>query len=227
MYQLGKRTKKKSNPKAFVQFALVLGISFVAVVLILKNDTAITSKEKTTVPIVSEVAGATDDSFDVNESLFGMKLPSDWKLSQRVQAHYANYYEWRSTKQGGDDRLLRLHINKMPESYKLVRMVSIVPKDNKLSVGNISGNCANFATGLNASLSNNNQPAEAKWENVSFICDPIENNQTIGTGTPGGSIPTTLKTSQGDTSLFFYYEDHNIRPDDQIFKSALNSFYTK
>lgn len=228
MYQHGKRTKIKSNPKAFLQFIFVLGFFFVATAIILRNDIAGSDDEKTTVPIVSEVAGASDKSLMVNEPLFSMKLPEDWSLSNRVQANYANYYEWRSSKKGGDDRLLRLHINIMPQSYKIVRMQPIMPDGNKLKLGNLSSSCIDFAIGAGTvQRPSDNASAEAKWENVSFICDPINNNQTIGTGVPGGGIGATMSGSQGQSTFFFYYEDHNIRPDDEILRSALSSFTAK
>lgn len=222
MYQHGKRPKTKRNPKIFLQSAVFLGICLVAAALILHNDLTTDSKERTTVPIVTQIEEEKDDTIEVNEPLFSLELPSDWKQTNRVQEQYANFYEWRSTKTGVDNRMLRLHIDIMPASYKVVRMQPLSPSGNKFIVGNLSGNCANFAKDISQQTSGA-MPVEAKWEGITFICDPISNNQTIGTGTVEGGIAAEL----GSHRYFFYYEDLNIRPDDRLFQDILSSFRAK
>lgn len=228
MYQHGKRTKQKTGGKTFLQASFVIGLLFVIVALVLKSDLANNQKEKTAVPIITEVSGAKTDVADISEPLFSMKLPRDWSQSNRVQSNSANFYEWRSNKQGGNDRMLQLHIDTMPPSYKIVRMLPLTPHGNRLNVGNISGNCIEFARDAGIEQrTQGNAPSLAKWENVTFMCDPINNNQTIGTGAVGDTIGTVLKGNSGEHKFFFYYEDHNIRPDDQIFINAVKSFEAK
>lgn len=192
--------------------------------LILQNDLTTSTDEKTTVPIVTQIEEEKDNTVSIDEPLFTLELPEDWKQTNRVQERYANYYEWRATKQGADNRTIRLHIDILPPTYKVVRMQPLTPSENKFLVGELSGNCINFAsdagTGQRAS---GNAPVEAKWENITFMCDPISNNQTIGTGTEASGIAAKL----GGHNYFFYYEDHNIRPDDRIFQDALRSFRIK
>ena len=53
--------------------------------------------------------------------------------------------------------------------------------------------------------------------------DPISANQTIGTGTVQSGIAAKI----GQHKYFFYYEDHNIRPDDKILQDALRSFVAR
>lgn len=221
MYQHGKRTKRKSGPRVFLQMAFILGLSFVVGAVLLKNDMASNNQEKTTVPILTEVAGAKDDTIEINEPLFTIRLPKDWVQSNRVQANKANYYEWKSTKQGGDDRLLRLHVDVMPESYKVARLLPVSSSSGgKLSVGNISGNCTDYAKDYSAG---SNATILAKWENVVFNCDPISANQTIGTGT----VDNGIAISVNNHSYFFYYQDHNVRIDDKMFVDIVKSFSAK
>lgn len=221
MYQHGKRTRRPKNRKVILHAAVVLGAALIGVALILQRDLATSTQEKTTVPIVTEVGEEKQDVININEPLFTMELPADWVLTNRVQESYANYYEWRSTKQGGDDRRLLLHIDIMPPSYKLTRLQPLTVNGNGFTLGNISGHCIEFAKDVdNVRRAQSNAPVEVKWENVFFICDPIEANQTVGTGTAEGGIAAKI----GRHSYFFYWEDHNIRPDDKILQDALRSF---
>ncbi len=215
MYQHGKKPRKKSNPKVFLHAAAVLGVSLIVVAWILHKDLATSTEKKTTVPIVTNVGEDPKDVITVSEPLFSLELPSDWKQTNRVQNNVSNFYEWRSTKKGGDDRRLLLHIDKIPQSYKITRLQPIRPNGQKLQVGNLSENCINFAP-----KTDGNAPVSARWENIEFVCDPITANQTIGTGTEGSSISTRV----GAHTYFFYFEDHNIRPDDAIFVTMLKSF---
>ncbi len=219
MYQHGKKPKRKSNPKVFLHASVLLGLSLIAVAFILHKDLSTGTDKKTTVPIVTEVKENDSNKILINEPLFSLELPDDWAQTNRVQTRAANYYEWHSSKKGGNERRLLLHIDTLPQSYKITRLQPIRPNDKKLQLGNLSGNCIDFAQ-----KSNGNAPVEAKWENILFICDPIEANQTIGTGTEGSGIATKMTGSAGTHSFFFYYEDHNIRPDDSILVGALKSF---
>ncbi|MCA9347961.1 hypothetical protein KC867_00965 [Candidatus Saccharibacteria bacterium] len=228
MYQHGKRARRKVGPKVFLQFAFILGLSFVIVALILKNDLSTGKKEKTNVPILSEVKANQDATISIHEPLFSLDLPQDWIQSNRVQNHVSNYYEWQSTKQGGDDRSLQLHIDTMPASHKLVRMLPLTVSGNKFMVGNVSNDCVNYAKDIGTRLdseANGNHPVEAKWENVTFMCDPITSNQTVGTGLVGGGIAADIVgVDNVSHSFFFYYEDRNVRMDDSILVNIVKSF---
>lgn len=220
MYQHGKRTARPKNPKVLLNVSFVLGIALVIIAAILHKDLSTDTKERTTVPIITEVSQQKGDVIEINEPLFTMQLPADWKQTNRVSEHYANFYEWHSTEPGGDDRRLLLHIDIMPPSYKVVRLLPLLINGNRLNHGNISDDCANFVT---RSGQDSNAPVEAKWENVTFICDPIEANQTVGTGTAEHGIGARI----GNHKYFFYYEDHNIRPDDTILQNAIRSFQAR
>src|SRR5690606_29358306 len=87
------------------------------------------------------------DTRVISEPGCTMEMPADWKEAKHVQNRVSNYYEWRSTKQGADDRRLLLHIDKMPPSYKIVQMQPLTVDGDGFRLGNLSGNCINFATG--------------------------------------------------------------------------------
>lgn len=226
MYQHGRKARRQRNPRVYLQAAALLGVALIAVAWILHKDLSTGSDEKSTVPIVTEVLGDVDDTITINEPLFTMELPTDWKQTNRVQTKVANYYEWRSTKQGAADRMLRLHIDTMPKSYKVVRLQPLHVDGRGFRLGNLSNDCVHFAKDTDAvHRTQGNAPVEAKWENITFMCDQIKNNQTIGTGTETGGIAAEVSSSTGKQHrYFFFWQDHNIRPDDRMFRNILDSF---
>ncbi len=219
MYQHGRRTRRPLNIAIFFGTIVLAGVIVLLSWLIIRQDIASSTDPKTTVPILSEV-GSDEEVQKIDETLFSLDLPSDWKLQERKTEDYANYYSWISTKKGGDDRRLTLHINTMPREYKLVRLQPITVDDKKLILGNISDECINFS---GSTSPQSNAPFLAKWENVSFMCDPISANQTIGTATAIDGIAAQV----GRNKFFFYYTDANIRPDNSILRQILQSFKAK
>lgn len=228
MYQHGRRPRRTKNPRVYLQAAALLGISLIVVAWILHKDLSVGSEEKSTLPIVTEVSAA-QDTITIDTQLFTMQLPSDWVESNRVNNPAVNYIEWRSTKQGGNERMLRVYIDVLPVDYKIVKLLPVTVDGRTLRTGNLSGTCANFAKDTAADLGDNGIAAvEAKWESITFVCDPINGNQTIGTGTVEGGIAAKMSTSFGDEHKFFlYWQDHNIRPDDLMFQNIVKSFNVK
>jgi len=222
MYQHGRKTRRPRNAAIFFGTVVLAGLIIVISWLIVRKDIASTTAPKTTVPILSNIGEG--EKQNINETLFSLDLPTDWKLQERRIEDYANYYSWVSTKKGADDRRLFLHINIMPPDYKLVRMLSVTPDANKLLLGNVSDECINFSGGAGRSVAAQGTATfEAKWENVSFVCDPIVANQTIGTGSVDGGIASQI----GRNKFFFYYEDRNVRPDSNIMRQIVQSFRAK
>ncbi|MDQ3123883.1 MAG: hypothetical protein M3Q14_04335 [bacterium] len=224
LYQHGKRTRQTRNTKVFLGVFAIVGAALVTAALIVSKDIGNSTAPKTNVPIVTEVGENEEDKLQINEKLFSFKLPSDWKLLEK-RNDQNHFYVWTATKKGASDRKLTIYVDTMPGEPKIVRLQPITPENKKLFLGNISGDCVGFA----GNTSVNRQPKDttpfnAKWENVSFLCDPIVNNQTVGTGTVSGGIATPLTGSQGKHTYFFFYQDHNIRPDDKILIDALKSF---
>lgn len=224
MYQHGKKSHKPKNPRVMLYVALVLGITLIVVAIILRKDLDTSTKEKTTDPIITEVSQDAGNTLTIDEPLFTLKLPSDWVLKDRKNDHIANWYIWRSTRSDAPDRTLKLYIDLLPETHKLVRMQPLYVEGNKFRLGILSGECMYFAKDAdNERGTGDNSPVEAKWENVTFMCDPINANQTIGTGTEEGGIGAKV----GKHTFHFFYEDHDVRADDNIFQATLRSFEAK
>ncbi|MDQ3064654.1 MAG: hypothetical protein M3Q36_00055 [bacterium] len=228
LYQHGKRTRNPKNPKIFLSIAIVTGVTIVVAAFILSKDIGNSTAPKTNVPIVTNVGEDEESKLQINEKLFIFSLPSDWKLQSKVNDENTHHYVWVSTKKGASDRKLTLYVDTMPAEPKIVRLQPVSPSKNKLILGNISGECLSFAGSTNSSnRSQATAPFKAKWENITFLCDPIQANQTIGTGSTEGGTGVPLTAGQGRHSYFFFYQDHNTRPDDRILVDALKSFEAK
>lgn len=225
MYQHGKKVRRPHSAKVFLATIAIIGVVVLLVWLIIHRDVSNSTGPKSNVPIITDLQENNDATITIDEDLFTMKLPKDWRLVEHKQSQEINAYIWVATKEDQDDRRLTLHVDIMPKIYKLVKLQPLIPNGDNVLLGNLSDDCVNFAGGAGAAQrKQGNEPFEAKWENVIFTCDPIINNQTIGTGTAGSGIATTLSGSKGTHKFFFFYEDYNIHPNDSIFTKALQSF---
>lgn len=224
MYQHGKKTKAPRNMAVFLATVGMVGVVILVAWWMIHNDVGSGANPKTTVPIVTEIGEDKGAKFKVDETLFTFELPEDWKFVEHMQGNSINAYVYMSTKKGGDDRKLTVHVDTMPSVYKIVKLQPLRPNGSKFSLGNLSAECVNFAGSADRQ---GNDEFQAKWENVTFICDPITANQTIGTGTVEGGIAASLSGSKGTHRYFFYFEDHNVRPEDKIFRDALQSFQAR
>lgn len=219
MYQHGRRTRQPRNMAVFLATIAIVGVVVIVAWYIVHKDIAGKTDPKTTIPIVTEVVSSEGDVKKINENYFSMELPADWEFVEHKTGNRINAYIYKSTAKGKNDRMLYVHVDVMPPTYKIVKMQPVYPDGNKLRLGNLSGDC----TGFGQHDESSNAEFEAKWENVTFICDPIEANQTIGTGNTTSGISTKL----GNHTYFFYFEDHNINPDSIMFRDILQSFIAK
>lgn len=225
MYQHGKRTSRPKDKKIVLKASIIIGAALIVAAWLLQKDLNLSDTSQPDKAIITEVKENAEETIKIDEPLFSMNLPADWELKMRVNEHYRNSYEWRATKEGANDRTLILFIDIMPEgdSSKVTRLLPLTVDGNKFILGNISEHCINFATEAGPGQPSSNAPVEAKWENVIFVCDPIEANQTIGTGTEGSGIASRM----GEHKFHFYWRDHNVRPDDRMFRNIVSSFVAK
>lgn len=177
---------------------------------------------------------ANDDSinrFRVNEALFTMELPGDWKELKRQNDQTENSITWQSTKSSGDGRSLKLYIDIIPTSLAVNRLMPVLAQGNMIVPGDISENCATFTQGgtLNVHDAAKLKETPAKWNKVDFICDlPRVNDSRVGTGSAEGKNTVTVTgPTKGTHKYFFLYTDHNIQPNHEILTNALRGFTAK
>ncbi|MDB5185901.1 MAG: hypothetical protein JWL85_424 [Candidatus Saccharibacteria bacterium] len=180
---------------------------------------------------VNQVFNDTIQRLTVDEQLYSMELPGDWKEIKRTNTSTENSITWQATKKGEDNRSLTLHIDTIPASRPLNRLLPVNAEGNTLMYGEISDNCASFTGGgsLDAQKAVHSKETEAKWQKVDFICNlPRVIDNEIGTGSTEG-INTVSVTGplQGKHKYFFVYTDRNVQPKTSILLDAIRSFRAK
>lgn len=182
-----------------------------------KNDTEATAPSaQVAVPVVPKIT--------IKEAWFSFELPSDWKQEAHETRPY-NYWIWKSTAKGIDDKTLTLYVDGPPPSFAINQLLPLSRANSGFVLGNISANCNDFTVNVQAGLKAH-QTMPSRWENIDFICDvPNFVNQAIGTGSTDGLNKITMTgPTSGKHDYFFIYVDHNIHPESRYFTDAMNSF---
>jgi hypothetical protein len=226
MYQEGKRIiSHHKRHVVLIWFVIIIillaAAGFYAATHYLKADTNISKPPK---PSVSTVVGQDGATKTFNEPGFTLALPKDWKYTGRSKDIY-EAYTWENGKDDPGVRRLDVYIDNIPRTMGVNRLMPLQANGNKVSVGNLSDNCASF-TGDKVP-GNINTPA--KWDGVDFLCDLANYERNVsGTSSAGNINEVTLTgPATGRHSVFFTYTDNSAEPDYNIFTGALQSFKLK
>jgi hypothetical protein len=230
MYRIGHRARYRNGLTIVAGCVIIASIGF-GIWGLLTHDVrgvVITGDNKV---IATQVAGDNTDAIIIDEPLFTMKLPKDWVLNSKDQAPSPAYY-FKATKKYADSRTLNIFIdNSSANLFAVNRMVPVASLDNKLSVGQVSDNCAQFTgTGAaSAQAAQSQKDTTARWQGVSFLCDLSNvNRNAVGTSSSEGVNQVTLTGPSGQKHRYFLiYTDHSDQPDYSIFNDALASFEAK
>ncbi len=225
MYQEGKRIiSHHKRHVILVWFAIILILlvvgGYFAAKHFLKADTAISKTEPTVGSVVAQ--GSATKPF--SEKDFTFDLPKDWKFIGYTQDIY-HAYSWENATADPGERRLVIYVDNIPTGLGVNRLLPLQAEGDKLSVGSLSDNCANF-TGDKVP---GNPATPAKWSGVNFLCDLSNYERNIiGTSSTGDINSVTLTGSMtGKHAFFFTYTDNSSEPDYNIFTSALQSFMVK
>lgn len=231
MYRIGKRRRFRKST-TFLGVLIVVGsISFGLWGLLMRDvkGVVVSSDDRL---ITTRVAGATTDEVVIDEPLFKLNLPGDWVLQKKDDRPVKAYY-FKSAKGGLGDggRTLVLYIDGQAGVYSMNRVVPVSAQGNKLSLGQISDNCAQF-TGPGASSAQAAQSLPdtvARWQNISFLCDlsHVNRNATGISSAEGMNYVSVIGPSGATHRYFMLYTDHNDQPDYTIFNGILTSFEAK
>jgi hypothetical protein len=215
-----------------IRYSLIVLLSTAAVVwgLIATVSLVNAHKSHTVVPGGTVLVPQTNTAapmITINEPLFTMRLPSDWKQIA-VQPHSVT---WQAGIKGADNRWLTIYTDVLPTTLPVNRELPITVNGNQLSYGELSDNCANFTPGgtLNVAQAALLKPTVSVWQGVNFICslNQVVDNQ-VGTGSSAGiNTITVTGPTDGTHNYFFLYIDRNIQPDYTIFYGAIQSFRAK
>ncbi|HET7320515.1 MAG TPA: hypothetical protein VFI84_02940 [Candidatus Saccharimonadales bacterium] len=171
------------------------------------------------------VKAETAKTQQINEPLFYIELPADWKLANK-QTTPTTTYTWQSTDTKRAGRSITFYLDSVPSGLGVNRALSVQAAGNKISaVGDVSDNCASF-TSPNSTEQLVATPA--KWGGQPFLCDLANyNRDVVGIVSADGLNKVNVNSESGTHSLFFTYTDNNIQPDFSIFIIALQSFQLK
>lgn len=191
------------------------------------SDSQVTGKAQTVLQARDDPA----NRLTVDESLFSMELPGDWKVINRKNEPTENSITWQSVKSPGGGRSLKIYIDTIPATHSVNRLLPVTAQGGTIATGDISENCATFTQGgtLNAGLATQLKDTPAKWNKVDFICDlPRVVDNEVGTGSTEGINTVSLTgPAKGTHKYFFLYTEHNNQPDYEIFYNALRTFKAK
>jgi hypothetical protein len=172
------------------------------------------------------------DVLRVNQPLFSLQLPSDWKQTSAQDTQASHSISWQATTKGTDNRYLTLYIDTIPTTKPVNLELPVSVSGNQLSYGALSDNCSDFTPGgtMDVGKAEVMPPAPSLWQGVNFICNiPEVLLDQVGTGSigsPNNTVTVTGPTS-GTHKYFFLYTDLNIDPDYSILFNAIQSFRAK
>lgn len=227
MYRLGE-TRRSHRKKYIWLLAIisVLGGAGYLAVSFLQPNTEIQNTATMTTRTVSYDAVA---PITLDEPLFTMKLPNDWKRVANTNTYPQPSYTWQGMSKANSARTLQLFIDKMPTltGFAVNRELYVQANGDNLTVlSDVSDNCIKFTGSANIQGHGN---VPAKWQGIDFLCDTgnYERN-VVGTASPDGlnSVSITGQT-KGIHKFFFVYTDNSAAPDYSIFTAALRSFAVK
>lgn len=229
MYRIGHRVFRR---KRFIIISSVLVIFFIGLPAFFiirdlqKNNDTSSSSGATIV----QVQQSQVSHMHVDEPLFGIDLPRDWKQVDS-QSSPVHYIEWRGGTAPTSPISLKLYIDTIPKTQAVNRLLPVSAQGNRLVLGTLSDNCSSFAgnSELTPQLASQAAPTKAKWQQVDFICDlPNYLRNITGTGSVGAVNSVSVSGANDNThKYFFYYTDHTAHPDDSIIIDIVQSFRAK
>ena len=232
-YVYGHRPGKRRRTRVFI--ALVISFLIIAIIVgTIGFDLYKNNNSNKVVSSAGLTVGQSNDvrynQYTVNEPLYTFALPGGWKEINRQNNKVENSITWQATEKGNDNRYLKLYLDIIPTTRSVNKLLPVTARDDSLSHGDISENCASFTGGgtFDTSKASRLSDTPAKYQSVDFICDlPRVTDNEIGSGSVGSINSVTVKGGQGDHKYFFIYTDRNIQPDYTIFYNALDSFRAK
>lgn len=186
----------------------------------LKPKTTITQSKAVT----SKVAYDTKTTH-YSETDFSIDLPSTWKLLPRPLGEYQSY-TWSSGDTGSDEQEIEIYEDTIPVNFAVNKVLILEGEVDHVQIdGTASDECNTFTNNVGGQDSQTGVPA--KWQNVSFLCDRLnQERDTIGTSSTDGVNTVILQNqSTGQKHKFFFtYTDQSLSPDYAVFYAALQSF---
>lgn len=222
MYTINNKESKKHT---FLLSLIIIVIIFFVIafivwfVLFRNSGVSVTSFER--VDNGAKINSPATQDFTTSE--FTITLPEGWELIGKDKPYYnEEYYLFKSKVANKEGRYLKVYMNLIPENIAVNRILPIVAQNNRISVGDMSGDCKNFK---DASGVSSDQKWLTQWQDVPFYCALAGPTNQVGTGTKQIGYPTVVNGDKsGTNNYFFVYTDQTAKPDYRILKNAVASF---
>lgn len=224
MYRLGDNPIKRRH-RHMVLFAVFVLLLLGAGIFAKQSIRSDTSLSPTPPAITRTVTADTGKTKSIDEPLFSLDMPADWKLANR-QVNTIDSYTWESTDKKAAGRAITLYIDTVPQTMGVNRALTVQANGNRITpIGDVSDNCASFTSPMSGQSA---VATPAKWGGAAFLCD-LGNYErdVVGIVSADGINRLNVAGQSGTHALFFTYTDNNIQPDFNIFISALQSFRLK
>jgi hypothetical protein len=231
-YRYGHKSGKRRPRKAlFILASSVLLVGLIVGVIALDLRSHISPEVEGESRVVSQVLSDNSQVKTIEEPLFKLELPADWKEIGRNQNNLYDSISWQAGIKGQDNRYLTIYVDRIPLDYPVNRLLPVKAQGNEISFSDLSDKCETFTAGgtTNAARAASLQPALSKWREVDFMCNlPRFTDNEVGTGTPGAKNSVSITGPvRGTHKYFFVYTDRNFQPDYNIFYEVLRSFRAK
>ncbi|HEX7368188.1 MAG TPA: hypothetical protein VF261_00845 [Candidatus Saccharimonadales bacterium] len=203
-------------------FVIIACLVVLAAIRLLRSDTDLGQAPP---PVTKTITANTPKLVAVNEPLFSISLPADWR--PRVNNDIPKpTYSWHGTTKEDNTRWLNVYVDDIPANLAVNRVLPIQGSGDKIIVASaVSDNCVTF-TGAPAG---NQNSFPAKWQGINFLCDTGNyTRDVVGTSSPDGVNTVVLSSAdEGTHQFFFTYTDNSSSPDYSIFTDALETFHLK
>lgn len=227
MYRVGHRKRNYRTLLVIISLLLLAALAAGGVALkhAMQDTTAVIGESAS---VVKTVEANTLPTRRVDEQLFVIDLPREWKLTSHETKPLS--YTWQGTLADDSARQLSLYIDDTPATMPVNRMLPVQGNHDHVDViGQVSDNCADFTGAPGDQSQQTLSGSQAKWGGIVFLCDMTNTaRNVVGTSSQDG-INKVIVTGNatGRHSLFFVYTDHTSNPDYSVLTSALQSFRLK
>lgn len=116
MYQFGKPVKTHA-PKMWLGIVTVVLIAIaVGYLILVKNQTGTKIKNDTT-PLITKIGNGNESSVTVDEPLFTMDLPGQWKETARNSDPHYQSIQWNFAGTPSAGRWIRVYVDSIPADF--------------------------------------------------------------------------------------------------------------
>jgi len=232
-YRIGRHARRKAKKHIWLSILVVILLLLGSAGFVVYRIVQDTAETEITLPgpITREYAPPDNADKVLDQDVFTIKLPEDWRLKDHTDTGNLNKYHFQATAKGKDNRTLEVYVDRVPIHKAFNRLLPVIIADNRVTViSSVSDNCTAF-TGEQGANKPSDGPSEmdAKWQNISFTCDManyIRNVVGVGTAENGHNLKLNGPKT-GEHIFYFVYIDHNINPDYQILERAVESLTVK